>query len=359
MGATTGPARDGTCPRPPRASRSWTWRQTPTEAGHLLACFGTAGVPRLLYSSTDYGASWQAVDVHPGPGLYNPHCIAFDPATPGTVYFATNGVYKSTDSGATWQRVDDRSQPGMASNGDITIATHPQHMVAVEGQSGQFYRSVDGGATWQKAESTRRGGVDVFVDGDSTRLYRATAQGLFFSSDAGDSWARAAGVIGQVQTTALGYADADGHTILYAATNGGSAATTGGTLAAAPRAARAAATTLVGAGVYRYVVLPAPKLTLKLGGLHGGALRLGRYLTVSGRVTPSRFARSKVTLTVQRKRGTKWVTLKPVTRTSNGTGAYSWRYKPGKRGSYRLRASVAKTTKTGGAATTWRTFRVK
>ena len=331
----------------------------PYQAGHLLACFGTAGVPRLLYGSTDYGASWQAVDVHPGPGLYGPHCIAFDPATPGTVYFATNGVYKSINYGATWQRIDDPTQPGMATTGEITIATHPRHMVTVEGQSGHLYRSVDDGATWQKAESTEYGGVDVFVDGDSTRLYRATAQGLFFSSDAGDSWARAAGVIGQVQTTALGYGVADGHTILYAATNGGSAATTGGTLAAAPRAARAAATTLVGAGIYRYVALSAPKLTLKLSGLRSGALKLGRRLTVAGKVTPTNLAGSKVKLSVQRKRVRRWVTVTTVQRTISTTGAYSWRYKPARRGSYRVRTTIAKTTKTAAAATTWRTFKVK
>ena len=36
----------------------------PYQTGHLLACFGSGGVPRLLYRSTDYGASWQAVDVN-------------------------------------------------------------------------------------------------------------------------------------------------------------------------------------------------------------------------------------------------------------------------------------------------------
>jgi hypothetical protein len=76
-------------------------------------------------------------------------------------------------------------------------------------------------------------------------------------------------------------------------------------------------------------------------------------------VTPSRFARSKVKLTVQRKKGTRWVTLKSVTRSSSATGAFSWKYKPGKRGSYRLQAAVAKTTKTAGAATKWRTFKVR
>ena len=261
----------------------------PDHAGHLLACFGTAGMPRLLCSTTDYGASWQAVDVSPGPGLHNPHCIAFDRANLGTVYFATNGVYKSTDYGATWQRKDDEKQPGMATEGEIAIATDPKPMVTVEGQSGHLYRSDDGGATWQEAKSTEYGGVDVFIDGDSTRLYRATSQGLFFSSDAGDSWERAAGVVGQVQTTALGYADMDGHTILYAATNGGEAKTSGSAAAGTRRAAHATTTRLVGAGIYRNVVVT-PKMTLKLSGLSRGILRLGKRVTAKGVVTPTSLA---------------------------------------------------------------------
>jgi len=118
----------------------------PCQPGHLLACFGGYAVPRLLYSSTNYGASWQAVDVNLGLGEQWPHCIAFDPATPGTVYLTATGVYKSTDYGLTWRRIDDPKQPGMATAGDIAIATHPQHTVAVDA-FGQLYRSVDGGAT--------------------------------------------------------------------------------------------------------------------------------------------------------------------------------------------------------------------
>lgn len=330
----------------------------PYQPGHLLACFGSGGVPRLLYGTTDYGATWQTADVNPGPGLYNPHCIAFDPATPGTVYFATNGVYKSTDSGATWQRIDDLTQPSMAANGDITIATHPQHMVAVEGDSGWFYRSVDAGATWQKAESPGGWGAVVFVDGDSTRLYRATAQGLFFSSDAGDSWRRAAGALGQVQTTALGYALADGHAILYVATNGGHAGATGGTAAASPRRGAATTSTLVDAGVYRYVVVT-PTLTLRLGGLSGGALRLGKRVTARGAVTPTSLAGARVTLTVQRKRNGHWRTVASVKRTIGAGGAYSWAYGPARTGAFRVRTSIAKSGTNMAARTTWRSFRVQ
>ena len=120
------------------------------------------------------------------------------------------------------------------------------------------------------------------------------------------------------------------HTILYAATSGGTSGATTSAAARSPRTARALTSTTVDAGIYRYVLVPAPTLTLKLSGLKGGALRLGRSLSVSGRVTPARFGHSKVKLTVQRKRGTKWVTVKTVTRASSSLGAYSWKYKPGK-----------------------------
>jgi hypothetical protein len=54
-------------------------------------------------------------------------------------------------------------------------------------------------------------------------LYAATFSGLFFSSDAGDTWEPAAGVLGELHVTALDYAVdvKNGITILYAATTGG------------------------------------------------------------------------------------------------------------------------------------------
>jgi hypothetical protein len=200
--------------------------------------------------------------------------------------------------------------------------------------------------------------VDVFVDGDSTRLYRAAFQGLFFSSDAGDSWRRAAGAIGQVQTTALGYADVDGHAILYVATNGGHTGASGGAAAASSRRDAAPASTLVNAGVYRYVVVT-PTLTLKLSGLRGGALKLGRRVTAKGAVTPTSLAGAKVTLIVQRRQNGHWRKVTSLTRTIGAGGAYGWTYRPAKTGAYRVRATIAKSGTNMAARTTWRTFRVK
>ncbi len=40
-------------------------------------------------------------------------------------------------------------------------------------------------------------------------------------------------------------------------------------------------------------------------------------------------------------------------------GAYGWTYKPVKKGSYRLRAAIARTATRTAGRTTWRRFKVK
>jgi Tol biopolymer transport system component len=105
--------------------------------------------------------------------------------------------------------------------------------------------------------------------------------------------------------------------------------------------------------------MPTPTPTLKLSGLTSGAMRLGRSVTATGKVTPTSLAGSKVKLTVQRKRSARWVTLKSVARTISASGAYSWKYKPARRGAYRMRATIAKTAALAAATTKWRSFKVK
>ena len=115
---------------------------------------------------------------------------------------------------------------------------------------------------------------------------------------------------------------------------------------------------MVGAGIYRYVVLPAPKLTLKLSGLRSGAMRLGRRVTAKGKVTPTSLAGTYVKLKVQKKKSGRWVTVKTKLRLISATGTYSWKYKPLRKGAYRMRAQVAKTATHLAAKTVWRKFKV-
>ena len=88
-------------------------------------------------------------------------------------------------------------------------------------------------------------------------------------------------------------------------------------------------------------------------------MRLGKRVTAKGTVTPASLAGSKVKLTVQKRKGARWVTVKSVARTISLTGAYSWKYKPARRGAYHMRATIAKTAAHAAATTKWRTFRVK
>ena len=50
-----------------------------------------------------------------------------------------------------------------------------------------------------------------------------------------------------------------------------------------------------------------------------------------------------VALRVDFKKGTKWVKAKTASATVTALGAYSWKYKPLKKGTFRVKTSVAKT----------------
>jgi photosystem II stability/assembly factor-like uncharacterized protein len=335
----------------------------PFQAGHLLASWATGNYesgPGCLYSSSNYGASWQRVTL-PQTVEHRISDIAFDPSVPGTVYFTSqlSGIYKSTDGGTSWTRIDDPSQPDSAHATTIAIATHPQHLLFVGTDTAvnfDCYRSADGGATWQRTQADEGATQYLFAGGDSTRLYAATGNGLLFSGNAGDGWTAAAGAFGHLQVLALGDAQMDGHTIIYAATNGGQAGTAGQAAAMGPLAASASAG-MVRAGIYRYVVL-VPKLTLTPSGLAHGVLRLGRYIGIKGVVTPSALAGNKLTVQVQRWAG-HWAAAKTVTCTIHSGGSYSWWYKPTRNGSYRVRVSIAKTAAHLSAATSWHGFKVR
>jgi hypothetical protein len=256
----------------------------PFATDNLLVAFDS-GDSGCVYASSDAGDSWQAATMPSGVKRITD--IAFDPQTPGLVYCTSggmgamhgSGVYRSTDHGATWTRIDDLAQPGMRDADTIAIAYQPQPMLFVATFGEYAYRSTDGGATWQATQGGH--GHCLFANGDSTRLYASDSTGLCFSSDGGDTWTRAAGLLGQLQILALGCAVADGHTILYAATNGGEVATSGGAAVGRRGAVRATASTLVDAGIYRYAQVAQQPTTCTLT-KKSGTISYGAKTTITG-----------------------------------------------------------------------------
>lgn len=226
----------------------------PYNPGHLLVGFQIHGddynnaLRGRLYSSTDYGQNWTPVSVA-GADIAWISDIAFHPDIPGLVFLSTggSGLYRSTDSGSTWERIDDPTLYWMQWTGSITLATHPQNVLLVA-VGNTPYRSYDNGDTWMLGTSPCQNGGSsyMFLSQDTNRLYAATLEGMYLSSTAGDSWIRADGMLGRVHITAMGYADAGNYTILYAAT-------TGGDLSQAASLGLSTGSSLVEAGVYRYV----------------------------------------------------------------------------------------------------------
>ena len=233
----------------------------PFQDGHLLTGFliGSDGYHLhdrgKLYSSSDYGTTWQPITVTQELELGTITSIAFHPDTPGLVYLTSTGVYRSTDHGNTWERIDDLEQSDMQGAMNISIATHPQPMLFVVTASGYPYRSTDSGATWEHIQTPQGGYACMFLNEDSTRLYAASGFGLFFSSNAGDSWQPAAGVIGGLNITALDYAvDVENnYTILYAATTGGDSGGTRSMVVDTHQGSHTTESNLLEAGIYRYV----------------------------------------------------------------------------------------------------------
>jgi hypothetical protein len=97
---------------------------------------------------------------------------------------------------------------------------------------------------------------------------------------------------------------------------------------------------------------------LKLSGLSGTALTFGKTLTATGSVTPANLG-GAVILTVQREVNGKWLAVTSAARTLTASGTYSWTYKPARKGTYRIKTTIAATAAHAAATTMWTVFTVR
>jgi hypothetical protein len=116
----------------------------------------------------------------------------------------------------------------------------------------RVYVSGDQGLTWSQS-NIFHGTIESLLcshDSPTSILYLATGMGLYHSTDGGDSWGAAAGVLGQVPVHSLAEAVTADRTVLYAGTTGGYVTT--GVAQASDQ--NLADTILVHGGVYRFTV---------------------------------------------------------------------------------------------------------
>jgi len=140
--------------------------------------------------SEDAGRTWTTRSR--GIPLASTHAVALHPEAPSTVLAATDHgtVALSTDNGIHW------TQHGQDSFGSpvLTLARVPGNPDAVYAatSAGSLHRSDDGGTNWQRLSAgglTTSGGIyQLLVDGADPARMVAVQNGVYWSSNAGNTW---------------------------------------------------------------------------------------------------------------------------------------------------------------------------
>lgn len=186
--------------------------------------------PNNMYRSSDYGSSWESVQMPPGENLYSfaiapsdsnilyaayskgiykssdrgknwtllpfplqnlcwPH-IAVHPDNPDTIYVSTfsdgtvpGGVYKSTDGGLSWTEInngltsDDRDISAIVIN-----PKNPEEVFIGLGDDTQIFSTTNGGSNWSPFSDglPRSGHVNaIVIDTLNNKIYAATSSGIY------------------------------------------------------------------------------------------------------------------------------------------------------------------------------------
>ena len=142
----------------------------------------------------NFGAGW-------GIDAGRVTAVAVDPQHDDTVYMgaADGGIWKTMDGGATWASIGDELDTQAI--GAIAIATgRPDTLYvgtgeAVTSQDAYFglgvFRSTDGGATFAKVGGSlfdRKTVFKILAPANGRFVFAATNQGLYRSTDFGDTW---------------------------------------------------------------------------------------------------------------------------------------------------------------------------
>jgi hypothetical protein len=105
---------------------------------------------------------------------------------------------------------------------------------------------------------------------------------------------------------------------------------------------------------------PAPVATTITLKVAPTSIKLKKTVKASGAVTPIvELTGFKVALKAELKKGSKWVKAKTATATVGNLGTYSWTYKPAKKGTYRMTATVAASATHLASKSLVKAFKVK
>jgi len=150
--------------------------------------YSSYSVPVVIVS-TDHGQSWSQQTLSLDTAYT--YCVAFDPVDTGTAYVGCSKglVFKTADGGAHW----DSACGGLPNTSYIQdLAVNPgDHRIVLAAAGDGVYRSTDAGGSWAKA-----GGITTALDiaqspadpGLAYCIGYDTAPCLYVSTDSGATW---------------------------------------------------------------------------------------------------------------------------------------------------------------------------
>jgi len=186
-----------------------------------------AGTWEGLYRSRDGGTSWQrlAGGLPTGPSEISALALSPNFSSDGTLLGGSiyGGLWRSTDGGDTWDKVLAPPVTALALSPNF-----PTDGLAFAGQSG-FYRSADGGLTWTSTNFNTPIGaritslaVSPALASDATLFAGTSYSGTLRSTDYGDTWTLINAGLGSLSVNALALSPAyPGDPTLFAGTGNG------------------------------------------------------------------------------------------------------------------------------------------
>jgi len=176
---------------------------------------GAAAGPNWIYTSTNYGVTWQKSGSDPGTWTG-----AACSADGGILYAAGSGyVYASTNGGATWTlKIAAFVQ---ATGATVATSADGRTILWATGggaNGGGIFTSTNAGTTWRTNIVSHAGLTSTAVSADGRRMVALDDIWNYFSTDAGQNWTSnriASATLTSVATSA------DGRLLVAAVTNGG------------------------------------------------------------------------------------------------------------------------------------------
>ncbi|MGP8252526.1 MAG: VPS10 domain-containing protein [Terracidiphilus sp.] len=133
-----------------------------------------------------------------GPDGGDARAFAADPANPGHLYLGTTNswLYESQDAGATWHRLAKLDPAdGYVLDNLVVDSSNPSTLYVgawKDSSGGGVWISHDGGRTWKEARDLKGQPIHALVQApsDPRTLFVGTLEGVYRTSDGGQTWAR-------------------------------------------------------------------------------------------------------------------------------------------------------------------------